>query len=102
MRQGDCFCVLGVMCEVWRRHTNHKNVEWLAVDAEEINNPADVVYAFGRAQYYLSLPEKIAEWFGLENCNPEVVVGGEHYAISELNDVDGFDFQSFADMLTNQ
>jgi hypothetical protein len=93
LRSSGCdngFCCLGVLCEISGLHG------W-----EATKNSADMhVWLYnGTADY---LPTDVKDWAGLQSENPKIYndeVSHHVYILSNLNDLEGYDFDAIADLI---
>ncbi len=79
-------CCLGVLCEIYRRETG--NGQWSRGEGKNL--------FFGESGV---LPGTVAEWAGLESCNPTTRFDTYSNTMSELNDKHELNFQRIADII---
>lgn len=82
LRNGDSYCCLGVLCDVYRK-TRHKG-KWSG-SRFEVDTVGDKS----------ELPIPVYKWAGLDSADPEI--GGEYATI--LNDEIGADFKTIAKLI---
>lgn len=97
---GECFCVLGVLVDLYLKEKGEEwkcgcggyyfNDEFIAVDKPVFPNPDYV------------LNEKIQKWAGLDSSDPDLVIAGEAFSMSYLNDVTQVSFDEFKELINNQ
>lgn len=102
LREGDCYCVLGVIFDVYlRAHPGEdRDAEW-----EKITDPRT-----GKTVGDNVLPDHVGEWLwpdGVSHtCNPFIAGGrGEsryETTLAQLNDGDGLNHQELADIIEEQ
>lgn len=94
LKRDDCFCCLGVLCDLYSKETGHK---W---EPSIIEDGPDKFISEGQV-----LPTIVREWAGLENCNPEVKTSDcnteQSTSIAELND-SGASFEDLAEIIKEQ
>lgn len=84
LEMGGRYCCLGVLCEI--------AVEQ-GVITKEIEGISHISY-YDKTEYVL-LPNSVVEWAGVNCSNPNF--GGK--ILSNLNDVDNYDFNQIADVV---
>jgi hypothetical protein len=107
LKTDDGYCCLGVLCDIAVK--NKVIPDPIRVTGESMPGwPAEEpVYVFGEDKGYLTLPDSVREWAGLDEYNPMVYAEkGDHSEdspekrpLSELNDNLGFDFNRIADRI---
>lgn len=96
-RDGDKFCVMGVMCELYRKTFPNKL---------KVQKLGDTYYITSAGFLYaLYLPPEVSQWMGLSNpCgffNNELIYNGELCdGLMNLNDA-GASFTELADIIEN-
>lgn len=89
LRDGDEYCCLGVLCEVYRNRTKHGKWE-------------DGRFVVGKFDELYVLPPPVYKWAGLdgndEPQNPMVCHRHEHAFIAKYND-DRYAFPKIADLI---
>jgi hypothetical protein len=107
LRTDEGYCCLGVLCEI--------AVANKVIPAPERVEPADAMPGYGADEpvfvytdedsaSYLTLPESVMHWAGLDDFNPQVTLTDEYGAmrkvvVSELNDSMSRDFDFIADRI---
>jgi hypothetical protein len=87
LRSGDdCFCCLGVACDVAK---NDLGVEWIKVEG------FDQPYVFGNEGGVL--PPDVQDYYGFPGANPFLNEGIGQSEASYLNDMLGYSFNQIAD-----
>ncbi len=86
LRKGDCFCTLGVFCEVYHKETGEG--EWGLFNHFYACNDSSKT----------EMPYPVARWYGFTETDP--ILPGEGL-LSWLNDVAGMTFPEIADKLEN-
>lgn len=89
-RGSNRMCVLGVLCNVHAKH--HPEI---AAAQPKMNE------YMGKSA---NLPEEVAEWAGLVECNgnPRVMYKGFDSNVMSLNDDDGLTFKTLANLIEAQ
>jgi hypothetical protein len=107
LRNGNGFCCLGVLCDIYSKETNKS---WTRYDADrgEVYVPFDELRDKVEDLYdYLHmdeepelLPQSVMNWAGLESGSPEVEVdiGPLKRELATLND-EGETFDTIADLI---
>ncbi len=86
LRKGDCFCALGVCCDVYRKETGEGEWQkWSSYDRDWYFCNADIV-----------LPSQVYFWYGFEDPDP-LLYGKTR--VSDLNDHEKMNFNEIADRL---
>tara|TARA_R110000824_G_scaffold61671_1_gene163818 strand:+ start:187 stop:573 length:387 start_codon:yes stop_codon:yes gene_type:complete len=102
LKEGDCFCILGVVCDVYMKERGY---EWgtLISAGNEVSYPEKLSESNEEHAYQL-LPPEIAEWaFGDRGeVSPRVWVDGKLRSLAYLNDGSDWTFKQFADLLEEQ
>lgn len=92
LHRKDLFCCLGVLCDIYiKKH----GLEWRH-QTEQIGT-RDGLYEFESSTGVL--PAKVVKWAGLSNNDPVVMVNGNRYTLSQLNDTHLYSFGSIANIL---
>ena len=112
LRNGDGFCCLGVLCDIYVKENNKS---WMKYedDADEcipfdelndtLENSYDHLFLDGEPQL---LPQSVMNWAGLESGSPEVKVNNDEpdafgslkRKLADLND-SGATFATIADLI---
>lgn len=79
LRQGDAFCVLGVLCDLYEDETGEDGFD----DDDDLP------------------PSWVSKWAGVER-NPRLVYSANTYYLTELNDVTRLTFSELADLIEAQ
>lgn len=90
LRTDDCFCCLGVLCDLYSKETGHN---WESPILEGKPNKF-----LGDSQV---LPFDVREWAGLPSCNPEIKITKTIHSLAEANDA-GVPFSLIADIIEEQ
>ena len=80
LRDGELFCVMGRLCEVYRKETG--NGEW---EGDQFLG------------HFTAMPQKVLEWAGIEEPYGDLVLNGEN--IARINDNTETTFPEMADMI---
>lgn len=90
LRDGDAYCCLGVLCEVFREVTGEG--KWVKIGG-------GYVFEVGWSANDVHLPSPVHEWAGFETSNPAIREGGGRgNSASHLND-NGYDFRQIAALI---
>lgn len=81
------YCCLGVLTDQYLRETGKK---W----SDDREGCIDSAYNKSTI-----LPKEIAEWAGLSSSDPRVQLGELLWALSQLNDIKCFSFDTIADII---
>ncbi len=92
LRDGDTYCCLGVLCELYARETGEGS--WSGKGAWVVFTAGD-----GRVRRRLP-PQGVWEWAGLDSANPDIV-GEDRGELAALNDY-GCTFDAIADLIEAQ
>lgn len=94
--KAESFCCLGVLCEIAAQDgvvdksvDEEGKIYYLPPDNSE--NPE-----------YSVLPGVVAEWAGVWNSNPDVVVEGDEISLAHVNDKLEYNFDQIADLIAEQ
>ncbi len=78
LRIEDAYCCLGVLCDLYSKEYG---IPWTVMEGIELQSKQ---YKILEASSYL--PPTVVHWAGLEQANPQVVIGWESFCLSDLND----------------
>lgn len=95
LRDGDCFCVLGVLCEL--------AVENGIAKREDYSEEGHGWVYEDKTGMSANLPtDAIVDWAGLDFQRMQLNYEGSINAITYLNDVEQLSFPHFADLIEQQ
>lgn len=97
LRKDDCYCALGVLCDLFVQDREHEGVAWLSV----LGHYA-VHYEEGQPTYsYDFLPQPVMNWAGLIHENPAFFVeeSEDYFTVSDLNDDQQLSFDQIATII---
>jgi hypothetical protein len=89
LRKGDCYCTLGVLCDLYRK--KHKRVEWV-----KDTGSRDTYSLYG---LHAMLPTQVQEWAGLSYHDVVQDVYGQRVRLMKLNDRYDTTFEQMADAI---
>lgn len=92
----DAFCCLGVLCDIY---TDEVEGSW---EFDGYDKDGYTMINHNKGQHSkMELPACVAEWAGLEECNPEVFIGGNPNSFSTLSGLndEGKTFNEIADLI---
>lgn len=100
LRQDDCFCCLGVLCDIYIKTTN--TGKWEPI----LNSEGQFVFSVNKAESETGvLTESVSSWSGLgeeKSGNPSIKINGVfHSTLASLND-NGISFKKIADLIEKQ
>ena len=93
LRNCKGFCCLGVLTDLYIKE---KEAKWIF----EKRYDETVVYWFQEAQE--TLPNCVKQWAGLDDSDPFVTYRERHIVISQLNDIERFNFNQIANVIEEQ
>lgn len=91
LQNEDGFCCLGVLCDLYSQQSG----EW-------IKNKEKITFSDGEMEREDIPPTKVAEWAGLEESDPFIMVNGEAKAITYLNDEAHLSFDELSLLIKEQ
>lgn len=97
LRKDDCYCALGVLCDLFVQDRQQEGVAWMSV----LGHYA-VHYKEGQSIYsYDFLPQPVMNWAGLTRENPAFFVyeSDDHFTVSDLNDDQQLSFAEIATII---
>lgn len=93
LRKDNCYCVLGVLCEL---HSKETGTPW----SEVLDHDEQNVF---RYESSASIPQsKVIEWSGFDPNNVKIKYKNMSYNIMFLNDSRGLSFSQLADLIEAQ
>ena len=98
LREGDCYCCLGVLTDLYDKDIQNDHHEWYEEDGH-------YVYTSDGGTVEATLPESVMKWADLKECNPTVLeerMGQPVTSLAYLNDNEGLDFNQLADIIEKQ
>ena len=112
LRNGNGFCCLGVLCDIYSKETNKS---WTRYDADrevyvpfdELRDKVEDLYDYLHMdEEHEILPQSVMNWAGLESGSPEVEVNNDEFdgigslkiELVSLND-EGGTFARIADLI---
>jgi len=98
LREGDCYCCLGVLTDLYDKDIQNDCHEWYERDG-------CYIYISDGGTVEATLPESVMKWADLEECNPTVLVermGQPVTDLAYLNDNEALDFNQLADIIEAQ
>lgn len=93
LRDEGGFCCLGVLCDVYVKHSGNPDVKW---DKYESSYTYSI---FGKGG---TIPDVVMEWAGLLQRDPSISWSGETHMISVLNDYEGLNFKQISQVIEEQ
>jgi hypothetical protein len=98
LREGDCYCCLGVLTDLYDKDIQNDHHEWYEFDGQ-------YGYASDGVTVEAILPESVMKWADLKECNPTVKeerMGQTVTSLAYLNDNEELDFNQLADIIETQ
>ena len=98
LREGDCYCCLGVLTDLYDKDNQSDHQYWHEEDGK-------YGYSSDGCIAEAILPESVMKWAGLEEYNPTVReerMGKSLTLLAYLNDNEDLDFNQLADIIETQ
>ena len=98
LRQGDCYCCLGVLTDLYNKDNQNDHHYWHEEDGR---------YGYSSDGFIAeaTLPDSVMKWAGLKECNPTVReerMGKPVTSLAYLNDNEDLGFNQLADIIEKQ
>jgi hypothetical protein len=95
LKSGNCFCVLGVLCDLYIEH--HPDSHWAGENGDMFSNPSKNNFNTG------TLPFCVMEWAGIEDwLGPILNISGNETRVSYHNDIFIVTFEELAKAIETQ
>jgi hypothetical protein len=98
LREDDCYCALGVLCDLFVQEHEHEGVSW----DKTLGQYYFVRYEKDQATYYYEfLPPVVMKWAGVRHENPEFFVeeSEDCFTVADLNDDQALSFDQIATII---
>lgn len=98
LKKDDKFCCMGVLCDIYAKENN---VNWVEYEGDDTTDIKVCVLSNDDNNNNGYLPDKVAEWSGLNSDNP-IIGRNEHDEIikcSSANDFHNYDFIKIANLI---